>query len=329
MFPLGHYLIPARCIVFCLAAVLVAGMAGCRPSKPASAPALLNPDRINGANALEEVRGLAAISPRDAGTLGAQQAAEHLLKRLQTMGVQASIDIFEDTAPGGPATFRNVNGVIPGKAGTSRQAWIVLGSHYDIKSGIAEPFAGANDSASSSGLLLELVRLIKAGEPLPCHILVAFLDGEECRRDYGPHDGLHGSRRLARTLKDDGRAANVRAVIILDMVGDKDLTITLPRNGTPRLMSAVFSAAEAEGVRNKFSLYRAELLDDHQPFLEAGMPAVDVIDFEYGSAPGRNDYWHTPADTMDKLSTASLTTVGRVAVRMLNDLAAESGNPDR
>jgi glutaminyl-peptide cyclotransferase len=154
---------------------------------------------------------------------------------------------------------------------------------------------------------------------------VAFFDGEECRRHYGPQDGLHGSRRLAKTLLDDGRALNVRAVIVLDMVGDKNLQLTLPRNGTPRLLTAVFRAAEADGARDKFSLYATEILDDHQPFFEAGMPAVDIIDYEFGSAPGKNDYWHTPADTLDKLSAASLTVVGRVVVRMLNDLAAEPG----
>ena len=274
--------------------------------------------------AFEEARALAAIRPRDAGTPGAQKAAEHLLERLQAMGIQASPDVFEEQCPDGSMVFRNVIGVIPmvrfGNETRTGEGWVVLGSHYDTKAGIGEPFAGANDSASSSGLLLELARLIKTGSPRPFNVLIAFFDGEECRLRYGPRDGLHGSRRLAKTLQDDGRSAHVRAVIILDMVGDKDLRITLPRNGTPRLMSMVFRAAATEGVRDKFSLFSAEMVDDHLPFLRAGMPAVDIIDFEFGSAPGKNDYWHTPADTMDKLSANSLTIVGRVVVRMLNDL---------
>ncbi len=313
-----------------LAAGLLLILIGCRP--PAAPPGL-EPGRVNGAAALEEARALAAIRPRDAGTPGAQPAAEHLLARLRALGIQAALDAFEDECPGGRATFRNVQGVIPAAqpaGGISRlrarvpekSAWVVLGSHYDTKEGIAAPFAGANDSASSSGLLLELARLIQARGPLPFNVLIAFFDGEECRREYGPRDGLHGSRRLAGQLVADGRAASVRAVIILDMVGDRDLNVTLPRNGTPALMSAAFRAAEAGGVRDKFSLYRDALVDDHQPFLEAGMPAVDIIDFEYGSAPGRNDYWHTPADDMDKLSAESLAAVGRVVVRMLNEFCA-------
>jgi glutaminyl-peptide cyclotransferase len=335
-------------IIFCaglgLAMGLLLGSPGCRPpAKPAAAG--LNPDQVSGSNALAEVQALASIRPRVAGTPGARQAAEHLAARLKALGIETTLDVFEDKCPGGPATFRNVLGVFPAQppetgwgerlwqklsssadqpAGSGR-GWVVLGAHYDTKSGISATFEGANDAASGAGLILELARLIKAGGALPFNVLVAFFDGEECRRHYGPQDGLHGSRRLAKTLLDDGRALNVRAVIVLDMVGDKNLQLTLPRNGTPRLLTAVFRAAEADGARDKFSLYATEILDDHQPFFEAGMPAVDIIDYEFGSAPGKNDYWHTPADTLDKLSAASLTVVGRVVVRMLNDLAAEPG----
>ncbi len=300
---------------------LLIGAVSCRPTG-APAPASLDPAQVGGDAALAEARALVAIHPRDAGTPGAEKAAEHLLARLQALGIRAEMDAFEDACHGGPAVFRNVTGVIPGRVDAA--GWVVLGSHYDTKAGIPAPFEGANDSASSSGLLLELTRLIRAGGPPPFHVLIAFFDGEECRVEYGPRDGLHGSRRLAGLLRKDGRAAAVRAVIVLDMVGDRELSVTLPRNGTPALLTAVFRAAEAEGVRNKFALHTGDLLDDHQPFLDAGMPAVDIIDFRYGSAPGRNDYWHTPADTMDKLDALSLTTVGRVVVRILNGLAAEA-----
>lgn len=314
-----------------MTACLLLGAIGCRPA-PSFAPAFLNPDRMNSVAALEEAQALAAIRPREAGTPGAQKAARHLLGRLQALTIQASPDTFEDACPGGPAVFQNVIGVIPAvrsDGNNNATGWVILGSHYDTKSDLGDAFEGANDSASSSGLLLELARLIKTDGRFPFNVLIVFFDGEECRRQYGPQDGLHGSRRLAKQLQTDGRALTVQAVIILDMVGDKDLSVTLPRNGTPSLMTAVFRAAEAEGVRDRFSLAPTELLDDHQPFLEAGMPAVDVIDFEYGSVPGKNDYWHTPADTMDKLSAESLATVGRVVVRMLNELAAGSRNPYR
>jgi glutaminyl-peptide cyclotransferase len=137
---------------------------------------------------------------------------------------------------------------------------------------------------------------------------------------YGSADGLHGSRHLAAQMRADGRAAKTIGVILLDMIGDRNLSITIPRNGTPRLTTLALDCAQREGVRGRFGLARGDILDDHVPFLLNGMPAVDLIDFEYGSAPGRNDYWHTPADTLDKLSADSLQAMGRVVIRMLNSL---------
>jgi len=159
---------------------------------------------------------------------------------------------------------------------------------------------------------------------LPVNIGIAFFDGEECRHDYTARDGLHGSRHAARALCLNRCADQVRAVIVLDMIGDKNLTVTIPRNSTSDLVARAFRAAAAEKVRDKFKLMAGALLDDHQPFLEAGLPAIDLIDFEYGSAPGRNDYWHTTQDNLAKLSAESLGVIGRVVIRVLNDLMMEA-----
>jgi Zn-dependent M28 family amino/carboxypeptidase len=105
------------------------------------------------------------------------------------------------------------------------------------------------------------------------------------------------------------------------MAGDRDLTLMLYENGTPELKAAVLQAASEEGIRHKVALARSSILDDHQPFLDAGIPAVDLIDFQYGSRPGLNDYWHTPADTLDKLSAESLTRVARIVARVVNGAA--------
>jgi Zn-dependent M28 family amino/carboxypeptidase len=107
------------------------------------------------------------------------------------------------------------------------------------------------------------------------------------------------------------------------MVGDRNLTIAIPQNTTPGLVSLALQAAHGEGVREHFSLAQRPVLDDHVPFLEAGMPAVNLMDFQYGSAPGLNDYWHTALDTTDKLSPESLGTMGRVTIRLL-DLVARN-----
>lgn len=287
---------------------------GCRP--PSKTCALPSPSTLKGSRALAETERFVALGPRVSGTAGTEKAALYLCRRLQEMGMEAELDVFRDPAPGGPVIFRNVLGRLPG-AGTN---WIVLVSHYDTKHGIAPDFAGANDSGSSTGLLLELGRQLGAAPACPANILLAFLDGEECRVRYGKHDGLHGSRRLAQTLVKDGRAQATRAVIVIDMIGDRDLTLTMPRNITPALGSLAMRAAAAENARHLCRLLPTAILDDHQPFLDAGIPAVLLIDFEYGSAPGANDYWHTPADALDKLSAASLQTVGRIVIRMLHDI---------
>jgi glutaminyl-peptide cyclotransferase len=250
----------------------------------------------------------------------------HIKNRLDKLGVSAEIDDFIDPTPYGSNRFRNVIGKIPGGPGR-----IILMAHYDTKGGIGAGFEGANDSGSGVGVLLELARVISAARAgleaggttpvLPPSVWVAFLDGEECHDSYGPVDGFHGSRRLARQVVEAGDRKRVGAVILLDMIGDRDLTVTIPRNSTPELVALAFRAAEEEGVRPAFSLFPGAIFDDHQAFLDVGLPAVDLIDFEFGSAPRKNDYWHTEQDTLDKLSAASLATIGKVVIRMVNALS--------
>ena len=278
-----------------------------------------DPAAVDGDRAYAEVADLVALGPRDAGTPGGERAALHLRGRLEALGIEAHIDAFEDPTPIGPLVFRNVVGRLPGR-GRGR---IILGSHFDTKRGMGPDFEGANDSGSSTGLLLELARVMAEGPEADPEIWFAFFDGEESIERYGPRDGLHGSRRMARALVADGRASGVRAVIVLDMVGDRDLTITLPHNATPWLLARVLDAASAEGVRERFRLLPHAIIDDHEPFLDAGMPAVNLIDFEYGSAPGLNDYWHTDEDRMDKIRAESLGIVGRVTLRLVNTLLGD------
>jgi len=290
-------------LLFALALIF----AGCKPDVSGA---------FDGKKAFAETEALVQISPRDAGTGGGRIAAIHLESRLKALGYKTVVDTFSEETPSGKMFFNNVLGRLPGK--TNRL--IILASHFDTKAGISEDFQGANDSGSSSGVLLELARVLSERAPLETEFLVAFFDGEECRTKYGPTDGLHGSRRLAQQILVGGGADLVEAVILLDMVGDRDLNITVPRNSSQKLVKELFFAAHEVGVRPTFSLGPGSMLDDHVPFLLAGMPAIDVIDFEYGSAPGLNDYWHTEEDTMDKLSAESMQTVGDVILRMVENL---------
>ena len=271
---------------------------------------------FDGVKALAETEALVAIRPRDAGTAGARRAAVHLEGKLKALGLKTSIDTFSEETPSGNLFFNNVLGRLPGKT----KRLIVLGSHFDTKAGISPDFQGANDSGSSSGVLLELARVLSEKAPMETEFLFAFFDGEECRVEYGPTDGLHGSRRLAQQLFDSGGAEVVEAVIILDMIGDRNLNVTVPRNSSRELVKELFFAAHQQGVRSVFSLGKGSILDDHVPFLLAGMPAMDVIDFSYGSAPGLNDYWHTIDDSMDKLSSDSMQMIGDTVLQMIENI---------
>ena len=203
------------------------------------------------------------------------------------------------------------------------QNTIILASHYDTKSGIGPAFEGANDSGSSSGLLLELAKVLHEQQPLPFTIMFAFFDGEECMQKYDSHDGLHGSRRLVQQLRTRKVLPQVRAMILLDMIGDRDLTITLPRNIDRKLMGMAFDAARKAGIRQKFSLTKSMVTDDHVPFLEAGIPTLNLIDFQHGSKPGLNDYWHTEQDSIERISADSLQAMGNVVINILNAIGSE------
>ena len=272
---------------------------------------------FSGERAFVEVEALIAISPRDAGTSKGWKAAHHILQRLENAGIEAEIDTFTDQTPEGEKTLCNVIGRIPGK--TDR--WIILGSHFDTMPGI-ENFQGANDSGSSTGILLELARMIAHSKEVPdIGILFAFFDGEEGIAGYKPGDGLHGSRHLARGLVQSGEAKKIDAMILLDMVGDADLHITIPRNSSPKLVKEVLHAAHATGNRDHFSLSRdLAITDDHVPFYKVGIPAIDLIDFRFGSEPGLNDYWHTPDDCMEHISAQSLEITGETTLQLLKQM---------
>lgn len=296
----------------CLLAVILC--CGCRregTQAPVEGPP---PIPFDGRMAMAECEDFFRLGPKPAGTEQARRAACHIRDRLAAAGVAASVDGFTDTVPGGTAVFHNVTGTLAGHSGEI----LILAAHFDTKAGISETFAGANDSGSGVGLLIALAKTLAGIYPATGpELRFLFFDGEECRLAYGPSDGLHGSRRAVQRLREAGEEKKVKAIILVDMVGDRDLTVTIPRNGTPALIRQLLRAAEAEGVRSNFGIHRGVILDDHQPFLEAGIPAVDVIDFEYGSAPGANDYWHSDEDTVDKLGVESFGKVGRVLLRVI------------
>lgn len=271
---------------------------------------------FDGQKAFAETDALVKIGLRDAGSGGARRAADHLESRLTALGFKTTVDTFREETPNGPMFFNNVLGRLPGK---NAERLIIIGSHFDTKRGVSSDFQGANDSGSGTGVLLELARVLAERASFDTDILVAFFDGEKCRGEYGPTDGLHGSRHLAQQMYDAGGVAHVEAVVILNMVGDQNLNITIPRNSSRSLVKNLFDAADELGFRPSFGLAQKSIVDDHIPFFLAGMPVINVIDFEYGSRPGLNDYWQTRDDTMDKLSAKSMEQIGQTVVRMIEN----------
>lgn len=295
----------------CIMAVL---FFGCKKTEEAKEHSPVQVPAELGSNALSRVISLCELGPRDSLTPGAEKAAKWIESELKKAGLDADTHIFYDpTQKGNSRVFRNVLAEVPGTG----NGHILLLSHYDTKSGISKDFIGANDGGSSTGLLIELANYINR-HPVQQTITVAFVDGEECLSAFNDDDGLRGSTHLAKSLKKDG--VTIDAVILLDMIGDRDLCLTLPRNCTAKLKTLLLDAASAQGLRNKVKLAQYDMLDDHQPFLEAGYPAIDLIDFDYGSHPGIRDYWHTPEDTVDKLSSESLQNIATIVLEMISRL---------
>ncbi len=252
-------------------------------------------------------------TPRDSGTYGSKRAAMYILDSVSSLGPNARIDTFVADTPKGRRAFTNVESSFVSHPDNE---WVVFISHFDTKTGVSCP--GANDGASTSGLMVALAANLFKNRPEKTNILLVWTDGEECFDAYSHNDGLWGSRHVAQKLKSSN--AKVRAVVCLDMLGDRDLTISIPENCHPGFKNGVLKIAKAKGLGNRIVSSGDIVYDDHLPFMQAGYKALALIDFEYGSAPGLNDYWHTPKDTMDKISPDSLLLAGRLASWIISGL---------
>jgi len=261
---------------------------------------------------------VARCTPRDAGTISGHLAANWILDTASMSGVDVRRDRFKAPAAVGARTVdRSFTNLYSMFRRNPTAPWVVFVSHYDTKPGVNCP--GANDGASTTGLLIALSAAIgERGYDGGANVMMVWLDGEECQgAHFGENNGLWGSRRAAAEFV--RRGLDVRAVVCLDMLGDARLDVMVPSNGSAELRKRVSEAAAKVGV--PCACVADAVIDDHVPFVEAGYPAVDLIDFCYGSRPGLNDWWHTPQDTVDKLSRDSLLKAGRLATELVNVLA--------
>ncbi len=253
---------------------------------------------------------MVALGPRPAGSVALQQTRAYIAKQLAAAGLKAEEQPFDADTPIGPIHMVNVRATLPGRAGRGR---LIIAGHYDTKRFREFPFVGANDGGSSAALLLELARALKGRQnALPIELL--FLDGEEATGEWQGTDHTYGSRYYAQQAKKAGAAADIRALILLDMVGDRDLDIRRESNSTAWLTDAIWSAARRL-KRPEFLEDTTTVEDDHLEFLEAGIPAVDIIDLDYGA-------WHQPEDRLDRIAAGSLQAVGDVVIAALPAIEA-------
>jgi Zn-dependent M28 family amino/carboxypeptidase len=237
--------------------------------------------------------------------------------QLKDAGAQVEEDSFTASTPAGHIPMTNIIAKYPG---TESKIVMVTG-HYDTKIEKGFRFVGANDGASSAALLLELARDLHGRKHALTYWLV-FFDGEEAvREEWVDPDNTYGSRHMVQKLSSDGELGRIQAMILVDMIGDADLAIHREKNSTPALMDTVFAAAHRLGYTKYFPDSPLDITDDHIPFVNAGVAAVDLIDLDYGP---NNSYWHTAKDTVDHCSPQSLTIVGRVVLATLADLEKPS-----
>ncbi len=268
-------------------------------------------EEFSGEKALANVQRLVDLGPRPPGSQAIEKSREYIESELRLAGWQVTRQAFTDDTPRGKVRFVNLIARFPAK-GSTRPSFL-LGSHYDTKTFDSFRFVGANDGGSSTGLLLEMSRVLGQHPNLAAKIELVFFDGEEAYEHFSENDGLYGSRYFARQLGESG-AKQFRGGTLFDMVGDRSLTITLPPDSPAEMARDIFASAEALKLRNYFTYLGRELTDDHTPLNAIGISTIDVIDFDFA-------WWHTADDTIDKLSAQSLQIVGSVAAYYLSEFA--------
>src|SRR4026208_566598 len=266
-------------------------------------------EELSGEKAFAHVQQLVDFGPRPSGSEAIEKSRLYIEDQLRRSSWQVTRQAFTDDTPRGKVQFVNLIAQFRGQGNAA--PWFLLCSHYDTKTFHAIKFVGANDGGSSTGLLLELARVIGQHPNLAAKVELAFFDGEEAYDHFSETDGLYGSRYFAKHL---GDARQFHGGILFDMVGDRSLDVTFPADSPSEMARDIFAAAEALKLRSYFTYLDREMIDDHSPLNPIGIPTIDVIDFDY-------PWWHTAGDTIDKISAESLQIVGSVALYYLSEFA--------
>jgi Zn-dependent M28 family amino/carboxypeptidase len=257
---------------------------------------------FSGPSAFKYTQAAVGFGPRPSGSAANRQLQAYIRAQLRMWKCEVLEDPFSGKTPKGDVPMTNIIAKFPGKSGHA----IAVTGHFDTKLFPGRKFVGANDGGSSTGLLLELARNLSQMDHAD-DIYLVFFDGEEAIGDWSETDSVYGSRHLAYKWKGDGTLAKLKALINVDMIGDKSLGVLIEKNSTVALQKLVWNTASDLGYKAYFLDTGEEVDDDHMPFIKLGVPSLDLIDFDY-------DPWHKDSDTMDKLSAKSLEIVGAVVL---------------
>ena len=268
---------------------------------------------FDGAKAFDQVAKIVSFGPRPPASDGIHKVQEYISTQLKSFGCQVEQQDFHASTPKGDVAMQN----IVAKAAGTGPGIILLLTHYDSL-GSVENFVGAEDSASSTGMMIELARHLCAQKG-PNSVWIAFLDGEESFVNWDKdNDHTYGSRELAARMSVSGELKRVKAVILADMIGQYGLKIPKESDSTKWLADLVWKTADRLGHKDVFINQEVGRIDDdHQSFLSRGLPSLDIIDLnDYISA----GYWHTPQDTLDKISPRNVAIVGYVVLESVGEL---------
>jgi glutaminyl-peptide cyclotransferase len=272
------------------------------------------PPAFDEQRAWQYTKDVVAFGPRPIGSENHKKLEQYILDHLKGDDVVA--DTFMADTPAGQLPVRNIIARYPG----TKDGIIIIGGHYDTVYSLRNAgFVGANDGGSSTAVLLELANQLRSKKRDGYTIWLLWTDGEEAIKQWESGvDSVYGVRYLAKQWQKDGTLKAIKAFLLADMIGDADLNIDRDLDSTPWLEDVVYRAATQLGYQSHFFARQIPMDDDHTPLMQLGVPCADLIDFDYGYG---NVFWHTPQDTLDKLSPKSIAIVGEVileTVRMLD-----------
>ena len=272
------------------------------------------------ARAYEHMKKLVALGPHPSGSDALKKAQSYLENELKSYGLTVTEDIFNGETPRGSVPMKNIIAELRGE----KPEIVLITGHYDTK--LQAGFVGANDGCSSAAAVLETARVLSKSRPEYTIWFVLF-DGEEAVVEWSAMDGrdnTYGSRHLVSKLKTEGTLSRVKALVLYDMIGDKDLDIKREGESTPWMIDAIWRTARSLNYQKYFLDSEQDISDDHLPFRDAGVPVADLIDFNYGP---EHSYWHTNLDTLDHVSGESIKIVCDVVVKALPDIFKHLANP--